>query len=876
MAVSAATRGAQRCGLTFCVVQRRAQNLSSPFINAPYDPLPDGSGFRYSLLTTRQYKLRLVARDPEACAAWQGATLRVSLAFADTGEVVLTAAGRPDRYGKRRKSLTGGDRAAGEPGAPMLSDPSAPPLLAYHDLISQDPRATGQGPPPSRGPIPCREVLLRIGPNGETIGTFGLLASSFRHDRRSFALRIAVDKNTGGPPRFVDLEERLVVSTLARKPRGRSDSVAAASEIDDSASAAGEEEDEDEDEDEDRVGRPASVCSSAAGGGGGKRGRRPSVQPVHSKQEPAPPPAFPPPPPLLSAPTFGPALSFGVGAPGGVSSEDASPNTSEGDFEGALDRLCLEDRAAAPDPDAIIDLEDFEKAPYHATRPGRFSKIFHEMELQLGRIVYTCEPDDQAEPLPLSVPKPAPAWIPVPIVQLDPSPLSAAAFLRPPNAEADAVLSRLQAAYRSPDALSTPHGLAALASALSDPCLLGTELFNSFEGHFRVQAMLYRLEEAGQRSVVDSVLEGHRSRLLALQHSADPEETALAAMGIMEFVTAVTTWMGPVPADLLPMRPEHAAELLDKAGELLTGHEDAAALACCDLLYRRAMHAFQTGQDARALELCYEGWARVIRHRLYPCRVEARLVKSIENRVYWFEAGDEDLVDRAVNLQILSVAQSMRGNYAGIAPFFDGAVDTLEDLATRSNAVKGLLAWTLFLKAVGSLHIHLFATVMRSWKRAFRLLQEACSGPGDVFWDVACLLRDHCMRIGRGNEFHSPQTLARLFRLMLMIMKLSDPRNATPLRAHTLAVYGELHQRTGAHAKAAECFAESLGLLQGRWPLLFTDTHPRVVRLRSLLEASRSAAAGGATGEGSPGGYRAPPRPASKPKGGFFSRLLHG
>eukprot|EP00741_Cyanophora_paradoxa_P013759 tig00020710_g13282.t1 len=82
--------------------------LHLAFVEVPYEPSPDspgvggvpsGPGIRYTLLTTRQYKLRLGDMRPEWLSAWSGATLRVSLVYKDDGAPVLYAV-RPDKPAK--------------------------------------------------------------------------------------------------------------------------------------------------------------------------------------------------------------------------------------------------------------------------------------------------------------------------------------------------------------------------------------------------------------------------------------------------------------------------------------------------------------------------------------------------------------------------------------------------------------------------------------------------------------------------------------------------------------------------------------------------------------------------------------------------------
>eukprot|EP00741_Cyanophora_paradoxa_P013752 tig00020710_g13275.t1 len=220
---------------TFVLLHRVGASSAAPFVEVPYEPSPDspgvggvpsGPGIRYTLLTTRQYKLRLNDMRPEWLSAWSGVTLRVSLAYKDDGSSVLHAV-RPDKpakYGRMRRlreMQMAAMREAYEAGQPCSMEdiegsadwmpPAADPgpLLEFEASSAASSAAF-------RNARQCRKVIFTLGPNGQSDGTFGIVASTFRHERRPFVLRVELGGHPGDAPRAA-FAGRIEIVTRAHK-----------------------------------------------------------------------------------------------------------------------------------------------------------------------------------------------------------------------------------------------------------------------------------------------------------------------------------------------------------------------------------------------------------------------------------------------------------------------------------------------------------------------------------------------------------------------------------------------------------------------------------------------------------------------------------
>eukprot|EP00741_Cyanophora_paradoxa_P019934 tig00021179_g19239.t1 len=795
----------------------------------------------YHLICSRQYKLGLTDRSAENAALWSGALIRVSLVYRDDGEQVLHAflpngseTVEPSPGTKRKKSRQ--SPSSGEEKEKSKENADVGPLLRFQPGVTQ-PGGKGN----FRNAIACREVLLRMGGEGESVGSFGFVATSFCHRRRAFALKMEIEE---GLPQLA-VAGRLEFTTRTHH-KGRTLGLAVfgldVPESSQRASSEGGDDSSDE---------------------GGPEGKRQVV--LTGSRGPLPPLAG-----LLDYLV----LTDGVlrGPPPRVF--DISEIGSETYPNEELSGIIRSYEAAAR--------ETLEKNPAAAALTSRFEE--HLPGPEEGAVV---PPED---PLgPLVTPRGAIAASPAPaLAVLAPSSLPSSAadspiwflLLSPP--EITAALAAFRQALEGTEPLSTPVNLASVGRALFNPRLLGTPLLSTFPGRYRLlqaprtplasavalpselaspEQGLHRLVEEGEGETAQQFIKLATGHLLGIPTLPRSDAAVIAVRAILDFVEAASGPVAAVAPQLTLLGEGPALQLLGAARRILTGHEDSLPQVYCEYLYRRAMTEWQNEREHRALEGLFDCWSTIVRLQLAPCRLEARLLhnllhlairvpgnlalaKHLSCGVYWFEETVEDHVDKALCLSTLGLAELAKRNLPSSLSFLDRAMATLQHVAPYGDCYRQLFVRPALVRAFVLLHANRPSSAVKDFKLALTLLKETCRVP-DPFWDILYSARAQYLRVRekeRGQQFHTTRVTTALFRTSLLSMRLVDLNSETPLRAHALTRTGEFYVALGRYGKAVACFEEAAQQVQGQHPRCFGPGHPYVSHLRALRDSAYSRA----------------------------------
>eukprot|EP00741_Cyanophora_paradoxa_P011395 tig00020556_g11006.t1 len=885
---------------TFALMQRAGVSRFADFAEVAPSAIvgaPVNICARYSLLTFRQYKLCLTDRRPEACAEWLGASVRVTLRYAD-------ACGGGPVLGR----LPAGSEIGGVSSSPKRKRPvpGSGPLLCY----TPGGKGCSNSLPQTSS---AEEVVLTIGPDGVSEAAFGFHAATHCHGGRRFALRLEA---TGRDGDWMPTVGALEVTTRAHrsqdtgsvaepvcrpKPRAprerraprdeaaRRPPPSSSTEIDLTDSDAGPDA-------EAEAGGGAAPepdlvalidrlplvdleglpCASAGDGEAGEGGEEGGGE---GRSGPG-----------------SPEKAFGKAAGGGASSSPSSAASGRAPPPAPP-------RAPAPAPrPAPADAPD----PYGEEGSRRWWSILDDDPLMPAEDIipdrpWACpvpaapaasppseENFDFMDPVALRGAAPGSAFAPSPS---RPPSVHAAAAAAPvsgsgverhadsvlpaamsvPREEAQALAARCEAlAAACGRELAREASLRELREVLLDPRLLASDLCTTAYGQFRFHRLLCDLCGVGGQGLVAAFVSSAHSALVALPSQPDLSPSGpLAAAGvdpasspraILDFLKVA---MGPasvLPLDFTVISEEQVAQLLDKSRLLIDAAAESPAarneIASLHIewLVRKGVFDFMHGRQGSGVEGLWQAWSELIRRQLSPCRLETRviatllsfvvlvpssvsLLRDMASKVYWFEEGAEDARDEAVCYQGFSALELLRHRFAEAAGYATRGIEAWQRASATGPEYRQLAIRTLQYRMYASLRMERLASAAQDWKLIFTLLKETC-GVNSHYWDVLYISR--FMRQSMPQyPGRSCRDTVRLFRAFFVLIKITDGASETPLRGHALMRLGECYLIIGARERAAACFEESIALLQGRFPLCFTDAHPRIASIRALLEVAR-------------------------------------
>eukprot|EP00741_Cyanophora_paradoxa_P024129 tig00021728_g23304.t1 len=409
-----------------------------------------------------------------------------------------------------------------------------------------------------------------------------------------------------------------------------------------------------------------------------------------------------------------------------------------------------------------------------------------------------------------------------------------------------------------------------LALALSDARLLNSSLFQTIAGRMAVRRALAALRASHNPGLARGTLAALASALQrAGQAPLSVEEAELLVDSATALLLAGTVEMPRASEDLFALDCELTSRLLGRVLQLANEHAGQVAAQLLGrvlqlanehagsegplrpkaiLFHASALDRFEKKEEA--IGFYFEAWSELVKRQMTPSPMEAALIPALADLQY--SIGRVKMGFYVTEKSYVLAGDSVE---AGVSQFLVlhsqvGACRTALDaegsiaLSTRAVEVarrlgpghEPLLARILHVHAMDLLVAGRLLAARKIRLEALRLL-ASLDDPALPDLDWCPLIDFGTIGVASALARTKPAVRARIHAVVIMVTKMADPEERTPMLAHVLVRRAEALRAAGKPRAALPLLEAALASYRSKFPHAFPEDHPRVRRVEAGIAA---------------------------------------